>query len=139
MVAISPGSIFITLSFKINYNSGHNILELYDVLVRVQFTTSKMKFDILRNKLGLWVVSQVTEQQKVVGQSFAFNEQIDSSQMHIIFLLNEEVEARDIPGFMATSNSIRRKLFFQGKIFYWGRSHSKHTFHKDCPSEQGDK
>ena len=39
---------------------------------------------------------------------------------------------------MTTSDSIRRKLFFQGKVFYCGRCHSKHTFHEGCPSEQED-
>ena len=66
------------------------------------------------------------------GQSHAFNHQIDSD------LLNEEVEARDIPGFMTRSDSIRRKLFFHGKVFYCGRWHSKHAFHEGCPSEHGD-
>ena len=28
------------------YNLGHNILELYNVLVKIQLTTSKMKPDI---------------------------------------------------------------------------------------------
>ena len=39
-------------------------------------------------------------------------------------------------GFMKTSDDIRRKLFFQGKVFCCGRCHSKHTFHEGCPSEQ---
>ena len=29
-----------------NYNPGHNILELYNILVQIQFTTSKTKLDI---------------------------------------------------------------------------------------------
>ena len=37
---------------------------------------------------------------------------------------------------MTTSDSIKRKLFFQVKVFYCG--HSKHTFHENCPSEQRD-
>ena len=28
-----------------NYNAGHNILELYSVLVKLRFSTSKMKLD----------------------------------------------------------------------------------------------
>ena len=39
---------------------------------------------------------------------------------------------------MTTSDGIRRKLFFHGKVFYCGRCHSKHTFHEGCPSEQED-
>ena len=36
------------------------------------------------------------------------------------------------------SSGIRRKLFFQGKIFYCSRCHRKNTFHEGCPSEQED-
>ena len=75
---------------------------------------------------------------KVVGQSYAFNHQINSGLRRIILLLNEDVEARDVPGFVTTSDGIRKKLFFQGKVFYCGRCPSKHTFHKGCPSEQED-
>ena len=39
---------------------------------------------------------------KVVGKSYASNYQIDASPRSIILLLNEEVEARDIPGFICT-------------------------------------
>ena len=73
---------------------------------------------------------------KAVGQSHAFNHQIDSGLRHIILPLNEDAEARDISGFMKTSDGIRRNLFFQGKIFYCGRYHSKHTLHKGCPYQQ---
>ena len=48
---------------------------------------------------------------KVVGQFYAFNHKIDSGIRRIILLLNEDVEARDIPGFTTTSDVIRRKLF----------------------------
>ena len=76
---------------------------------------------------------------KVVGQSYAFSHWIDSGLRRIALLLNMDVEAPDIPGFMTRSHDIRRKLLFQRKIFYCGRCHSKHTFHEDCPSEQEDK
>ena len=33
---------------------------------------------------------------------------------------------------------IRRKLFFEGKVSYNGKYHSKHTFHEGCPFEQKD-
>ena len=75
---------------------------------------------------------------KVVGQSYAFHHQINGGLRRIILLLNEDVEARDISGFMKTSDGIRRKLYFQGKIFYCGRCHSKYTFHEGCPSDQED-
>ena len=74
----------------------------------------------------------------MVGQSYAFHHQINGDLRRIILLLNEDVEARDIPGFMKTSDGIRRKLHFQEKIFYCGRCHSKHTFHEGCPSDQED-
>ena len=34
-----------------NYNPGHNILELYNILVEIRFTTSKTKLDIQYSKL----------------------------------------------------------------------------------------
>ena len=43
----------------LNYNPGHNILELYNVLVQVRFATSKMKIDIWYNKFGLRVASRL--------------------------------------------------------------------------------
>ena len=63
-------------------------------------------------------------------QSHAFNHQVDSGLRRFILLLNEEDEARNIPGFMTMSDCIRRKLFFQGKVFYCARCYSKHTFYK---------
>ena len=46
---------------KITYNPGHDILELYNVLVPIQVTTSKTKLDIQYNKLGIRVASRVAE------------------------------------------------------------------------------
>ena len=43
------------------YNPGHNILELYNVLVKVRFATSKTKHDIYYNKPGIRVASRVAE------------------------------------------------------------------------------
>ena len=40
---------------------GHNILELYYVLVQICLTTSKMKRDIKYSKLGIEVASQVAK------------------------------------------------------------------------------
>ena len=75
---------------------------------------------------------------KVVEQSYAFNHQVNRGLRRIVLLLNKDIKARDIPSFMTTSDGIRRKLFFKGKIFYCGKYHSKHTFHESCPSEQKD-
>ena len=37
-----------------DYNHGHNILELYNVLIQTQLTTSKTKRDIYYSKLGTY-------------------------------------------------------------------------------------
>ena len=42
------------------YNVGHNIFELYNVLVQIQLTTSKPKYDIWCSKLGTQVVLRVS-------------------------------------------------------------------------------
>ena len=39
---------------------------------------------------------------------------------------------------MTTSSDIRKNFFFQGKVFYCGRCHSKHTFLKIFWDEKGD-
>ena len=44
------------------YNLGHNILELYNVLVKIRLTTSKTKRDIQYSKLGIRVTSRIAEQ-----------------------------------------------------------------------------
>ena len=52
--------------------------------------------------------------------------------------MNEDAKTGDIPGFMTMSDAITKKLFFQGKVSYRGRCHSKSNFHGACPSKQGD-
>ena len=47
-----------TLIYFWNYNSGHNILELYNILVPIRFATSKRKLDILYSKLGIRVAER---------------------------------------------------------------------------------
>ena len=42
-------------------NSGHNISKFYNVLVKVRFITSKTKFDMQYNKLGIQVDSRVAK------------------------------------------------------------------------------
>ena len=44
---------------KLSYNLDHNILELYNVLVQIQLTTSKTKRDIYYTKLGIRVALRV--------------------------------------------------------------------------------
>ena len=46
------------------YDLGHNIFELYNVLVQIQLTTSKTKRDIYYSKLSIRVASRVAEQLK---------------------------------------------------------------------------
>ena len=46
------------------YNLGHNIFELYNVLVQIQLTTSKTKRDTYYSKLSIRVVSRVAKQLK---------------------------------------------------------------------------
>ena len=49
---------------KLPDNLGHNIFELYNILVEISFTTSKTKLDVKYRKLGMRVTSQVAEQLK---------------------------------------------------------------------------
>ena len=46
---------------KFSDNTGHNILELYNILVQIRFTTSKRKLDIQYRKLGIRVALRVAE------------------------------------------------------------------------------
>ena len=46
------------------YNLGHNILELYNVLIQIRLTTSKTKCNIYYSKLGIQLDSQATERLK---------------------------------------------------------------------------
>ena len=46
---------------KFSYNSCQNILELYNILVQIRFTTIKRKLDIQYKKLGIRVASQVAQ------------------------------------------------------------------------------
>ena len=50
-----------------NLQSCHNILELYNVLVQIQFTTSKAKRGMQHSKLDIRVASRVAEQMKLLG------------------------------------------------------------------------
>ena len=50
-----------------SYNLGHNILELYNVLVLFRLTTSKTKIDIQYSKLGIQVASPVAERLRTLG------------------------------------------------------------------------
>ena len=43
------------------YNPGHNILKLYNILVQIQFTTSKTKLGISYSKLSRQVASGIVK------------------------------------------------------------------------------
>ena len=49
---------------QLTYNHGHNILELFNVLIQTRLTTSKSKCDIEYSKLGIRVASRVAERLK---------------------------------------------------------------------------
>ena len=44
-----------TAESKFSENPGHNILEPYNMLLQIRFTTSKSKLDIWYKKLGMRV------------------------------------------------------------------------------------
>ena len=44
-----------TAESKFSENPGHKILELYNMLLQIRFTTSKSKLDIWYKKLGMRV------------------------------------------------------------------------------------
>ena len=41
----------VKVNYLPNYNAGHNVLELYNILVPIRFTTSKRTLDIWCSKL----------------------------------------------------------------------------------------
>ena len=61
MMTLQPNCIN---TFKMNYNPGHNILELYNVLVQIRFTTSERKLEVQYSKLVIRVASRVAERPK---------------------------------------------------------------------------
>ena len=51
-------------------NPDHNILELYNILVVVQFAINKMNSDIYYNNLGIWLVSRGAKGSKKKSQFY---------------------------------------------------------------------
>ena len=45
-LGFDSNSPYLMINMYINYNPGHNVLELYNILVEIQFTISKTKLDI---------------------------------------------------------------------------------------------
>ena len=53
--------MFFNVNLKNTYNLGHNILEIYNVLVQVRVATIKTKLVIQYGKLGIQFAPQVAE------------------------------------------------------------------------------
>ena len=53
--------MFFNVNLKNTYNLGHNILEIYNVLVQVRVATIKTKLIIQYSKLGIQFAPQVAE------------------------------------------------------------------------------
>ena len=67
----------ITINRQI-YNPSHVILKLQNVLLYVQFATSKRKLDIQYNKVAIRVATRVAEQFKTYGLEMAFETVLES-------------------------------------------------------------
>ena len=51
---------------RLTYNPGHNILQLYNILLQTRFITSKRKLDVQYSKLGIRVASRVAERSQEI-------------------------------------------------------------------------
>ena len=58
---------------------------------------------------------------------------MDSGLQMILIMLNRDVKT--IPTSLRTSDGVRRKLFFKGKLYTCRYCCTKQTFTKGCPSE----
>ena len=71
----------------------------------------------------------------IVEKKYDFPKHVDTGLWMILITLNEDVKARDIPTSLRTSDGVRRKLFFKGKLYICRDCGTKHTFTEGCPSE----
>ena len=76
---------------------------------------------------------------RVVKQGHQFAKNIDSGLRKIFLTLNNRVQTRDIPGSIRTSDGVGKKLFFKGKLYFWGGCGMKHTYTRGCPISRTDK
>ena len=60
-------NIYKVLRWSLVFNPGYDILELYNILVHVQFAASKRKLDIRCNNIRRRVTAQVAEKLKTLG------------------------------------------------------------------------
>ena len=73
---------------------------------------------------------------RITRQSHTFANNIDSGIRKIFLLRKNGVQTRDIPGSIRTSDGIRRKLYFRGKLYFCGECSTKHTYTEGCPTFQ---
>ena len=73
--------------------------------------------------------------QAIVEKKYDFAKHVDTGLRMIFITLNRDVKARDLPTFLRTSDGVRRKLFFKGKLYICRDCGTKHTFTEGCPPE----
>ena len=73
--------------------------------------------------------------QAIVDKKYKFAKHVDTGLRLIFITLNPDVKARDLPTFLRTSDGIRRKLYFKGKLYICRDCGTKHTFTEGCPPE----
>ena len=73
--------------------------------------------------------------QAIVAKKCDFAKHVDTGLRLIFITLNPDVKARDLPIFLSTSDGVRRKLYFKGKLYICRDCGTKHTFTEGCPPE----
>ena len=71
----------------------------------------------------------------IVEKKYDFAKHIDTGLRMVFITLNRDVKARDLPTFLRTSDGVRRKLFFKGKLYICRNCGTKHTYTEGCPPE----
>ena len=74
----------------------------------------------------------------ITQKKHGFAKHIDSGLQLIFIKLHKDVNTRDIPGSLRTSDGVWRKLFFRGKLYTCGGCGNKHTFTEGCATSQHD-
>ena len=75
---------------------------------------------------------------KIIKGGHKFAKHIDNSRRKIFLTLNNRVQIRDTPGSIRTSDGVRIKLFFQGKLYFCRECGTKHTYTEGCYISQVD-
>ena len=71
----------------------------------------------------------------IVEKKYDFAKHIETGLRMVFITLNRDVKARDLPTFLRTSDGVRRKLFFKGKLYICRNCGTKHTYTEGCPPE----